>query len=125
MTLRFHAIGAKSYWIDELWCLQQSNGYGPEQLMTTPDGWGGPAVSLTDLSTAGPLRRIVGAVRTDNHPPLYFVLLRLWRETVGEGETRTRALSAPFSLAALGLTAEAVRFRHGAGPRSGLPCSWR
>jgi uncharacterized membrane protein len=115
VTLRFHEIGAKSYWIDELWCLQQSNGYGPEQLMTAPDGWGAPAASLTDLSAGRPLREVVRAVRTDNHPPLYFFLLRFWRETVGEGETRTRALSALFSLVALALLAEAVRSRHGPG----------
>ncbi len=54
------------------------------------------------------------ALVADNHPPLYFLVLRGWREMLGDEERMTRALSALLSLAALGVFFVAVRESLGA-----------
>src|SRR5439155_6214178 len=49
-------------------------------------------------------------------PPLYHLLLRFWRDILGDGPGRLRAFSAVMSLAAVALTFEAGRRSAGAGP---------
>jgi len=64
--LRTHDIGVRSLWADE--------------------GW-------TMLLSAGPrLDDIVRTMAADQHPPLYFMLLRLWRNVAGDTELATRTL---------------------------------
>lgn len=69
---------------------------------------------LTHIEAARPRAAIVGALKDDNHPPLYFFVLRLWREAFGDGEAATRSLSVLASLAGLLLLFDAVRVLHGA-----------
>jgi hypothetical protein len=55
----------------------------------------------------------VDALRGDNHPPLYFFLLRLWRTALGDDEAATRSLSVIASLAGLLLLFDTTRTLHG------------
>ena len=65
--LRFHYLGAQSFWNDE-----------------------GNSARLSERSIAA----IVEGTASDVHPPLYYVLLHGWRELVGESEFGLRSLSA-------------------------------
>ena len=65
-ALRIHDLGARSLWEDE--------------------GW-------TMLLSAGPgLDDVVRTMAADQHPPLYFVIFRVWRTLTGESEFAGRYL---------------------------------
>ena len=64
--LRVHRLGAQSFWNDE-----------------------GNSARLSERSLAA----IVEGTAADIHPPLYYVLLRGWRELAGDTEFSLRALS--------------------------------
>jgi mannosyltransferase len=75
--LRFYQIGSEGLWIDEafsLWMAQHP---------------------------LGEMWRWV--VRIDQHPPLYYALLRLWTHIWGESEASLRSLSALFGTATIPL----------------------
>ncbi len=55
-----------------------------------------------------PLGDIPGALERDGHPPLYYVLLHVWQDVVGEGDTAVRLLSAVLGLALLPLAWDAA-----------------
>ena len=65
--LRFYRLEAQSFWNDE-----------------------GNSARLSERSLA----LIIEGTASDVHPPLYYVLLRGWRELVGKGEFGLRSLSA-------------------------------
>ena len=65
--LRFHNLDAQSFWNDE-----------------------GNSARLSERS----IRLIIEGTASDIHPPLYYLLLRGWREPLGETEFALRALSA-------------------------------
>lgn len=65
--LRFHLLGAQSFWNDE-----------------------GNSARLSERS----IPAIVQGTASDVHPPLYYLALRGWRELLGETEFGLRALSA-------------------------------
>lgn len=66
-ALRFHRLGVQSFWNDE-----------------------GNSARLSERSLA----LIVEGTASDVHPPLYYVLLRGWRELAGDSEFGLRAFSA-------------------------------
>jgi mannosyltransferase len=73
--LRFHRLGGQSFWNDE-----------------------GNSARLSERS----IGLIIEGTASDIHPPLYYLLLRGWRELVGETEFGLRSLSA---LAGVGVVA--------------------
>jgi uncharacterized membrane protein len=71
----------------------------------------------TSLEAAGSLLGIWAGQAKDAHPPLYFVLLRVWRELFGSSVEVARAYSmACFVLATLLLTLAAYRLTSRVGP---------
>ena len=56
--------------------------------------------------------------RDENHPPLFFLLLRFWRDAFGDSATALRALSVVASVAAVALTVAAGTEAY--GPTAGL-----
>jgi uncharacterized membrane protein len=72
----------------------------------------------TSLAGAPPWWTTWGYIRGWTHPPLYAVMLRLWRATFGEGEAASRSLSVVASLVSILLLFDAVR--HLSGPRVAL-----
>lgn len=76
-AVRFHNLGAQSFWNDEGISYVQST-------RTLPD--------------------IVTNSARDIHPPLYYALLAGWRLLVGESEFALRALSTLFSLLSIAMT---------------------
>jgi mannosyltransferase len=65
--LRFHNLDAQSFWNDE-----------------------GNSARLSERS----IQLIIEGTASDIHPPLYYLLLRGWRELVGDSEFGLRSLSA-------------------------------
>lgn len=73
--LRIHNVEVRSLWADE--------------------GW-------TVLLSAGPrLSDVVQTMASDQHPPLFFVLFRLWRGVTGESEFAMRTFSVLIGLVAV------------------------
>ncbi len=66
-ALRFHRLGSQSFWNDE-----------------------GNSARLSERSFAA----ILEGTASDIHPPLYYLMLRGWRELAGETEFGLRSLSA-------------------------------
>lgn len=99
--VRFHRLGEQNYWLDELHSMVNSAGFRNE-LESLPHG-----VILRDIPRYPDLVKgstVTTTWRTmthDSHPPLYFVLLHMWRKIVGDSEFATRALAALFSILAI------------------------
>ena len=74
-ALRFHKIESQSFWNDE-----------------------GNSARLSERS----LELIIEGTASDIHPPLYYLILRGWRELLGDSEFSLRVFSA---LAGVGLIA--------------------
>ncbi len=64
-----------------------------------------------------PMMDMIGRVARDNHPPLYFILLKVWTSAFGTSEVALRSLSVLFGgatvVAAAALAREVVRARPG------------
>lgn len=71
-ALRFHLIESQSFWNDE-----------------------GNSARLSERS----ISLIIEGTASDIHPPLYYLLLRGWRELLGDSEFSLRAMSAFIGLA--------------------------
>ncbi|HEY7412143.1 MAG TPA: glycosyltransferase family 39 protein [Vicinamibacteria bacterium] len=102
-ALRVHHLGAASYWTDELISLKVSAGYKSKGPLFPRDVAIPTPPVMSRLEHARPVLSVVTAVSDDSHPPLYFVLLRLWREAFGDREAAVRSLSVAFSLLAVAL----------------------
>lgn len=94
---------------DELWHLMLSTGRGTPVGFFSPDQLFEACERLTSLAGAPPIWRIWTTLDGMPHPPLYFVLLRLWREVVGESDRVGNALSIACSLVGVAFTFAAGR----------------
>lgn len=113
-ALRFHQLTAHCLWLDEIFSVESSAGHGLEHLELTSSGLRDPPPDLLSLQNAGPWWNVATALaRDDNHPPLYFILLRIWRTVLGDSPMAVRSLSVLFSVAAIGLFYTAARELHG------------
>lgn len=77
------------------------------RLGTTSPLWLDEALSANIASL--PVADLLGALRRDGHPPLYYLLLHGWTAVVGDGDVAVRALSTVFALATLPLLWVAAR----------------
>ena len=91
-ALRMYALDYQSLWSDEIF-------------------------SLITTDPTLPLREFWDRVLADTHPPIYYLLLRLWSSAFGQSELAARAPSAVFGI--LTLCAAAIL------PGSSLSCSAR
>jgi uncharacterized membrane protein len=82
-TLRTHDLDKRSLWEDEGWTMLLSKGPGVDDVTET----------LVD----------------DQHPPLFFLLFRGWRNLTGESEFATRYFSVLISMIAVALIAQLGR----------------
>jgi hypothetical protein len=111
--LRWLQIDRNSFWLDEFLAVQNSTGRG-QYSVTLPVGqWIEPAPHLTRLADGPGFWPIWTSLRRDTHPPLYFLLLNLWRQLFGESDAAARWLSAVFSLAAIALAYDVACLLHG------------
>jgi hypothetical protein len=116
-ALRCHALGGRSLWSDEYLSLECSAGRGRSDLRVASSHAAAP--DLLTLGHAGPWTDVWSSIaRDENHPPLYFLLLRGWRMAVGDSAVAVRSLSVLASLVAVGLTMAAGT--EAFGPAAGL-----
>ena len=80
--LRLALLGRQSYWIDELYSVNESN---------------------------GSLRQLMDTGSTEVHPPLYALLLWAWMKAGGSSEAWTHLLSTVFALVAVVVTHAGLR----------------
>ncbi len=109
---RIARSGFENPTFDELWHLELSTGRGSLHASLPEDVLIPAAPAATSLAGA-PAWPAVWPMRGAVHPPLYFLVLRAWRETVGSGEAAARALSILGSLAAIALLFRAVHLTSG------------
>ena len=82
VALRLALLGRQSYWIDELYSVNQSN---------------------------GSFRQLLDTGSTEVHPPLYALLLWAWMKAGGSSEAWTHLLSTVFTLVAVVVTHAGLR----------------
>jgi hypothetical protein len=115
VLLRAHHGGERTLWLDEFYSLQESGGWPSQQLNLPLETVVQAPLVTTRIEHARPARQIVAGIRTSSHPPVFFVVLRLWREVVGDREPLLRALPVAASLGAIVLLYLAVRASAGGG----------
>ena len=114
-ALRFYALDRAPLWTDELFSLQSSWGRGFHVETLPREAVLDPAPDPTRLAGAGPIREIYSTQQSDTHPPLFFILLRMFREAFGDSVVVIRL---PSVLASLGLILAAYAAVSGAAGRS-------
>ena len=93
-ALRWWNIGDKSYWYDEFCSLETSAGHNQEQFDIPQNVILSHPPDLLSLQAARPAWKIWFHMSEEFHPPLYSILLRIWRDLFGSTEAATRSLSA-------------------------------
>jgi len=107
--LRLYGIGDSCFWLDEFCSVECSTGRGLAHVAIPRDQWLTELPRLTSLQGAPPIWRIWTSMGLDNHPPLYFLLLRGWRELFGESDATARLLSLAISLIGIAFFYDAVK----------------
>lgn len=112
LGLRLWQIGSASFWTDEFFSVEVASGRGFEHL-DVPSGKLTAARDLTDLDTADGWETLGRSLSRSTHPPLYFLLLRLWCLVFGDSDAAARAMSAVWSALGILLIYDVVRLLHG------------
>ena len=105
--VRFLNLEQKTVWNDEALSIHRVSGYSDEQI--NAEIFNGEAIDLQrlksyqELDPASKDFDVVSILLRDNpqHPPVYYLFLRLWVKVFGESLFFWRSLSAVFSVAAL------------------------
>jgi Dolichyl-phosphate-mannose-protein mannosyltransferase len=114
-ALRAHGIGKWSLSPDELGSMSVAAGRGCIY-MTLPRGVVlSPPPLVTRLDHAQPIWDVPENMSDDVHPPIYFILLRLWQDTFGGDDASSRALSAVAGVIGVGLLFDVGRLLAGVG----------
>jgi mannosyltransferase len=92
MGIRCYHLGSNSLWTDEYLSLECSSGWARTDMRLA--GTASPVPDLINLSNARRWTTIWSSIANDeNHPPLYFVMLRGWRAVFGDSPVAIRSLS--------------------------------
>lgn len=117
-AVRVYDLTHYALWLDEFFTLEASAGHGLEHRSLFNAGAIKPP-DLLSLQNGGPWWSAATTLaRDDNHPPLYFLLIRFWREAFGSADVTLRAFSILTSLVAVVLMFDVARLLH--GPAAGL-----
>jgi 4-amino-4-deoxy-L-arabinose transferase-like glycosyltransferase len=112
LGLRLHDITRQSLSNDELGTMETAAGRGQIHLTLPRNVLLAPPPQDATLLDAPPVWKVPVVMQSDVHPPLYFVLLRLWQDIFGGGDARSRALSALAGAAATLLLFDVGRLFH-------------
>jgi 4-amino-4-deoxy-L-arabinose transferase-like glycosyltransferase len=100
--LRFFSLSGIGFWTDELCSLSAADGRGLELVQVPANCVIPPLPCCTRLADARSAMEIPSRMgQQDTHPPLYFMLLRLWEDVSGDSEFAVRSLNVVFSLLAI------------------------
>ena len=104
---RFYALDRKVFWHDEVFTSLAVAGYTVEAVnQQLPPDSVVRAADLQRLQRINPNENALSVISslaadTPEHPPLYFVMARLWAEVFGDSVSSLRALSAVFGVLVL------------------------
>jgi uncharacterized membrane protein len=107
IVFRLISLDGKIYWHDEAYTSLRAAGYlGSEVDAALFQNQAIAAPSLQRFQTIKPGSTVADTVRSlavdvPQHPPLYFVLTRIWMQAFGGSPTATRSLAAVISLFSL------------------------
>lgn len=101
---RFVNLDRKVYWHDEAYTSLRISGYTAEEV--NQNVFNGQVIGIEDLQKyqrPNPEKSLVDTINTliiddAQHPPLYYILVRLWVQWFGNSVAVTRSLSALISL---------------------------
>lgn len=102
-SVRVYHLGYWSLWLDEIFSVATSSGHYPDMRPLEMNKVVVDAPNFTSLQDARPWHTIWPAMREGVHPPLYLLVLRPWREVVGDSDAAVRGLSVLASLIAIAL----------------------
>jgi hypothetical protein len=111
--LRFDRARADGLTFDEQWHMELSTGHGSPHVTLPLGVLIDHAPPVTSLRGAAPVPAVWSHLSGVAHPPLFIIVLRIWREVFGESDGPAKALSIVCSLVAIALLYDAVRTLHG------------
>lgn len=115
-VLRLWHIDAAPFWLDEHLTVELSNGHGLAHLDLPKDQVISPVPDYISLSAARPWWEIWKNSSEDVHPPLFYMVLRVWRELFGESDATIRGLSTVLSLLSILALYSAIKTQAGPTP---------
>lgn len=101
LVLRLAWLGDRPLWLDELWTMELATGRGSAHLDIPFGTIVQPPPATTQLADAPPWYSVWTNITSATHPPLYFVVLRVWENVFGSSEAAVRSLSVACSLIAM------------------------
>jgi hypothetical protein len=116
LAVRLYQLTKASLWLDEILTVQLSTGGGYAHLDFPQDRLIPPPADLIGLDRAPRFWRIWTSLDRDVHPPLYYLVLRGWRELFGDGDVAIRMLPVMLSLLAIVMLYFAAEPQFGAPP---------
>ena len=102
LGLRIVHLNAKSFWFDEFASAELACGRGYAHYHLPEDVLIEHPPNLFDLKTAAPIKDVWFSEPEMHLPPLYMLLIRLWGEGFGLGQSSLRWFSVITSVAAIG-----------------------
>jgi uncharacterized membrane protein len=116
--VRCYRLGKQGLWLDEYWSVYAATGLGqPEtSVFHKPTGVVLDPPPAVGFGQAAPVWKIWGSLDNNVHPPLYFILLRLWVDCFGSSDVAVRFPSILFDLGTALLLFRIIQRRHGPWP---------
>jgi hypothetical protein len=108
--VRLHNVKTIPLSNDELGTMEVAAGRGVLHLTLPRNAILTPPPPDATLKDAEPIWHIPSAMRDDVHPPLYFLLLRLWQNAFGGDDARSRLLSVVAGVTAVALIFDVGRW---------------
>ena len=112
-ALRLYGIFDRDFWLDEFWTAELSTGRGSVHLNIPVNTIVDPPPATTTLAGAPGALKVWTHMQDATHPPLYFFVLRLWRNIAGADDLSSRLLSVLSSLAAIAFLYDTISRLHG------------
>ena len=106
LVLRLHALGRESLWFDEQMFVLSSAGH-LDDFTSMPANRVIDPPDLFGVDSFAPLSSVWNA--KDIHPPLYPLVLRFWREMIGDSDAKVRGLSVLASMVVILLMFDLAR----------------
>lgn len=110
-AVRWPQLGQRGYILDELWIAEIATGRGSAHLYLPKDTLLNPP-ELDRLPGAPPWWQVWTHMEI-THPPLYFVLLRIWENIFGDSDSAGRMFALVASVLAVGVLFDVARLLNG------------
>ena len=113
--LRLYAVETANLWHDEFWTLELSCGRDTAHEHLPTNVLLPSLPGLTSMTDAPPWWQLPGSLSQVTHPPLFFWLLRFWRDLLGSNDMAARLLPCIASIGGVALLYRVVLRVNGPG----------